>query len=163
MILDGGSPCEHTQFPIYDTRTNNKGNLRQVTIQPQIRRADIWAALEAAQPYQNVAPTKTELSIISTLNNHDKHRLLLTVAGVLNVDENPLSYSLAEGVAPPKSASISAGSPMALPLHGSTSEGRPHRLTSSHTSSWPSPSWRDRHHGSGCGQCRPYWEVYSTP
>lgn len=100
MILDGGSPCEHTQFPIYDTRTNNKGNLRQVTIQPQIRRADIWAALEAAQPYQNVAPTKTELSIISTLNNHDKHRLLLTVAGVLNVDENPLSYSLAEGVAP---------------------------------------------------------------
>ena len=100
--LDGGSPCEHTQFPIFDSRTNAKGNPREVTIQPQIRRQDIRAALDEVQPYQDVTPTETELSVISTLNNRDKHRLLLTMAGVLNTDDDAPSYTLDDGVPLPE-------------------------------------------------------------
>jgi hypothetical protein len=102
VILDGGNPSEYTQFPIYDSPTNDKGNPRFVTIQPRIQDARIRAALEKVQPYQYATPAETELSVISALNNYDKHRLLLTVAGVLDVDANPPSYSLAEGVAAPE-------------------------------------------------------------
>ncbi len=101
VIFDGGGPCEHTRFPIYDFRTNSKGNPRQVTIQPQIGRQDILDALDAVQPYQSPAPSETQLSVISTLNNHVKHRLLLTMVGVLNFDDNPPSWGLPHGVPSP--------------------------------------------------------------
>ncbi len=92
--LDGGKPCEHTQFPIYDTRLNSKGNPRNVTIQPEIKRADILAALDAIQPYQEADRWHSQLWVVNEFCRRDKHRTLLTVAGVMDTDRNTPWWSL---------------------------------------------------------------------
>ena len=86
LILDGQipDPEQKPQFPIYDTATNQNGNPRNVTIQPGIRRQDITDALIKIQPYTILAkfghPTWDQsLWALTTLNNADKHRLLLSV------------------------------------------------------------------------------------
>jgi hypothetical protein len=100
VLLDGGTPCEYTKFPIYDSRTNQKGNPRNVTIQPQIQSPEILAALDSVQPYQQVKPQEDNLWGVNHLNNVDKHRLLLTMVTALNPGE--IWWGLPPGVPSPE-------------------------------------------------------------
>jgi hypothetical protein len=101
--LDGGIPCDRTQFPIYPSRTNDKGNPRNVTIQPGIGRKDIRDALDQIQPYQEVEKYGHDLNddalwLTRELCNIDKHRLLLTVVHRLDLDAPNLPWWEGEGV-----------------------------------------------------------------
>lgn len=104
VIPDGGVPAEHTYFPVYESRLNSHGNPRKVTINPQINRPDILKTLDDVQPYQRADGNVWLDSIwmIHQLNIIDKHRLLLAVAGVLNIDDHPPIWTLREGVPSPK-------------------------------------------------------------
>lgn len=97
--LDGGVPCEHTQFPVYASRLSKKGHPRVVTIQPQILRADILNALEAVQPYNRGNPWDDTLWIVRELRNIDTHRLLLVIACA--VEAEAAWWSLPAGVPSP--------------------------------------------------------------
>jgi hypothetical protein len=103
VCLDGGVPSEHTQFPVYDSRLNAKRNPRSVTIRPQINRPDILTALDDVQPYQrhDLNMWLDSLWLVHHLNRIDKHRLLLAVAGVLNIDDHPPIWTLDKGVPSP--------------------------------------------------------------
>jgi hypothetical protein len=95
VLADNGVPCEHTQFPIYDSRLNDKGNPRNVTIQPRILNSDILQALDLIQPYQttdtdgHVDAWRNQLWIVRQLSNIDKHRLLIAVVVDVNFDDRP--------------------------------------------------------------------------
>jgi hypothetical protein len=88
--LDGGQPDETTAFPIHLSSLNGRGNPRNLTIAPGIRRSDIMEAVESMQPYDALRyghPPETDaLGILQRLNNIDKHRLLLTVVHTIDHD-----------------------------------------------------------------------------
>jgi hypothetical protein len=98
VILDGQEPLvKETYFPIYDTPTNSKGNPRNVTIQPNIRRQDILDALVGIQPYRAVEDYghdlwETTLWNLGELCNLDKHRLLFVVVHRLDLNPGKLPW-----------------------------------------------------------------------
>jgi hypothetical protein len=98
--LDGGVPDQSTQFPIRASRTDTKGRPTNITVQPGIRRVDILQALDAAQPYHRDEKWDSQLWVVNELCNVDKHRLLLTMAGVLNFDNKPPFWGLYNGASP---------------------------------------------------------------
>jgi hypothetical protein len=101
VLLDGGVPTRHTQFPIHASRPTSHGQPRQVTIQPGIDRTDILAALDAVQPYQRTNKWDSQLWVINQLCNRDKHRLLLTVVTALDLDAQQPWWGLPDGVPSP--------------------------------------------------------------
>ncbi len=105
VLLDGGTPNEGTQFPIYTTPLNDKGNPRNVTIQPGITNPDILKGLVQVQPFTQTKyghdPADTAISILNDLCNIDKHRLLLTLITSLDGDM-PAYWGLGEGAQGPK-------------------------------------------------------------
>jgi hypothetical protein len=90
VLLDGGQPNDETTFPLHETRSNRKGNPRQLTIKPGIRDPRIMAAVEAMQPFSEANygrdPATDALGIIRRLDNIDKHRLLLPVVHTIDHD-----------------------------------------------------------------------------
>jgi hypothetical protein len=90
VILDGGQPTDDTQFPIYASETNAKGNPRNVTIQPGINDQHIIDALIEVQPFTEAKyghdPATNALWIVHRLNIIDKHRLLVTIAHTIDHD-----------------------------------------------------------------------------
>jgi hypothetical protein len=72
VLVDGGDPTSETQFPIRQSPPTQ--------LKPAIRRPEILDALERTQPYSD--PRDSYLSALQSLNNIDKHRLLLVVACV---------------------------------------------------------------------------------
>lgn len=92
VLLDGGTPGEQTQFPIRPSPFDKNGQLLAPNLQPSIRNPNILKALEEVQPYRGpegepVPFTISPLWRLSRLNNIDKHRLLLVVVSVLDVDK----------------------------------------------------------------------------
>jgi hypothetical protein len=87
--LDGGKPGKHTQFPIYDTRTDNAGKPRQVNLKPPIKDPKILAALKEVQPYERMEGREPlhrhPLRRLQLMNNWDKHRLLLLTVQTLDL------------------------------------------------------------------------------
>ena len=87
VLLDKKSPGDKTQFPIRETPFNQKGVPIPTQLQPAVNRQDIIDALEAIQPYMTLDippqptadPRDSPLWMLKTLNNIDKHRLLLVV------------------------------------------------------------------------------------
>src|SRR5664279_1046554 len=90
VLLDGGEPGEETQFPIYNSLFDKKGNLRGVNLRPPIKVPKILAALEKAQPYNGMDDSGRidmhPLWRLRLMNNWDKHRLLLLTVQVLDVN-----------------------------------------------------------------------------
>lgn len=90
VLLDGGQPDDRTAFPLHETRTNRKGNPRQLTIEPDIGDPRIMAAVEAMQPFSEANyghdPAADALGIVGRLDNIDKHRLLLPVVHMIDHD-----------------------------------------------------------------------------
>jgi hypothetical protein len=89
VILDGGTPGYKTQFPIL--KALSKGGLAAAQLRPSIRNSAILEALERVQrhrgPDGNPAPLyDSPLWQLHRLNIIDKHRLLLVVVCVLDVD-----------------------------------------------------------------------------
>jgi hypothetical protein len=94
--LDGGTPTTQTQFPIRDsflTKNGNRMRLRQ--LMPEIGDRDILRMLNRNQPYyggeDGTLRTPDDahrhgLWILKTLNNIDKHRLLLVVVHTLRIE-----------------------------------------------------------------------------
>jgi hypothetical protein len=84
MILDGRSPTCKTQFPIRDSACNKDGKLMPLKgwLMPEIKSKKILTTLNECQPYQG-----NGLFNLKTLNNIDKHRLLLVVVCILDTDE----------------------------------------------------------------------------
>jgi hypothetical protein len=127
VMLDGGTPGEHTQFPIRETPFDKNGDLLRARIQPTISSAQILDLLEEVQPYRGpmgepADPTRSPLLRLHKLNNVDKHRLLLVIAGVLDLGEMYWGWSSAYGP-PPKFATsgtlLEEGSPVArFDFHG---------------------------------------------
>lgn len=108
VIADGGQPNEWTQFPIYDDPLNEKGNPRNVTIQPGIGDQRILDALVLVQPYSRQHPARDcGLWITRCLNNIDKHRLLLTV--VHQVDHDMPTWYVSNEGDPEPAVTIYAG------------------------------------------------------
>lgn len=97
VILDGGQPCEHTYFPIHESRTHKSGKPRVLTIQPQIKSPLILEALDLVQPYQTVERQQSLWSdafyLVNTLGNFDKHRLLLTAVHGIDFSNNRPSWA----------------------------------------------------------------------
>lgn len=91
VVLDGGQPNDYTQFPVYDTPTNAKGNPRTVTIQPGIMNQAVLNALVDMQPFQRPQygepATDSMLWVLHRLDIIDKHRLLLTAVHRLDFDK----------------------------------------------------------------------------
>jgi hypothetical protein len=78
------------------------GNPRVIDIKPGcIRRGDIREALINFQPFQNPDRWKHRLWVVNELCNRDKHTLLLTMAGVLDVHANQPWWGLPPGVPSP--------------------------------------------------------------
>ena len=101
VVLDGGTPGESTQFPVYSSRMNKKGTTRIPTIQPRIRRQDILDAIDAVQPYNRHESWLSHLWVVHQLNNWDKHRVLLAMVAGINIDNHPPWWGLPEGVPSP--------------------------------------------------------------
>lgn len=99
VLLDGGVPNEYTQFPLIDTLTNEKGRKRHVSVTPAIKSGEIMAAIERLQPYRNGGKWGDQLGVVNELSRIDKHRLLLAVATMLNVDN--IHWGLPAGVDSP--------------------------------------------------------------
>jgi hypothetical protein len=92
VAFDGGTPNDNTAFPIHDSPTNAKGNPRVVNLNPPITHPALLEALERAQPFYGEATyghpaAEHGLSVLRSLNNVDKHRLLLAVVCALNIHE----------------------------------------------------------------------------
>lgn len=105
VLLDGGQPDNRTAFPLHDSRHNDKGIQRVLTISPGVNDPRIMAAVEQMQPYKSAEhgqePATDALGIIQRLDNIDKHRLLLTV--VHRIDYNmPAWWGSSEGDPSPK-------------------------------------------------------------
>lgn len=81
-----GPPNKHTFFPIYESRLNEKGNPRTVTITPGLDSPDVLRLLESVQPFNSSVPDEDNLRALSRLVNIDKHRLLLTHICTLDPD-----------------------------------------------------------------------------
>ncbi len=94
--LDGGTPTKQTQFPVRDSFLTKNGNLMRLgTLMPEIKDRDILRMLNRNQPYyggENGKPRpaaeahRHPLWILKTLNNIDKHRLLLVVVQTLRIE-----------------------------------------------------------------------------
>jgi hypothetical protein len=130
VLLDGGVPGEKTQFPIRDSPLDKNGKLRRLkTLLPQVKNSKILRLLNECQPYagdgtETLSPFDahgTPLWHLKTLNNVDKHRLLLVTVCILDVDA--MWWGLAEGVKNPvcklNMAPLKDGSPVAwFDFHG---------------------------------------------
>jgi hypothetical protein len=81
VLANGGTPNEHTQFPIHDSRLTSSGKSRAVQIAGGVGAAVI-PLLEGLQPYLHAHSAKSHpLSILKRLSNIDKHRRLHVVRG----------------------------------------------------------------------------------
>jgi hypothetical protein len=100
VLLDGGSPNESTQMPLYDSERDTKGRQRVPNIKPGIGRSDILSAIDQIQPYRRGGRWVDQLSVVNELSRIDKHRLLITVTTMLNTDS--LFWGLPEGVPSPE-------------------------------------------------------------
>ena len=92
VLLDGGEPGQQTQFPVLTKPpTGKKGKPREVQLKPAVKDAKILDALDKAQPYRghegNIVPFRNSpLWLLHRLNIIDKHRLLLVVVCMLDID-----------------------------------------------------------------------------
>lgn len=92
VILDKGTPCRQTQFPVRETPFSKKGDLTTTQLSPPIKDPKILAALEECQPYRGAdgEPAildRNQLWWLHRLNIIDKHRLLLVVVCVLDSNQ----------------------------------------------------------------------------
>lgn len=107
VLLDGKEPTRRTQFPILLSQPHDEsGAPVPVNLRPALDRQDVLDELQRVQPFREIGPdhdpAHTPLARLSALNNIDKHRLLLTTAGALDVNE--MYWGLPEGVASPRFA-----------------------------------------------------------
>jgi hypothetical protein len=92
VLLDGKTPGKKTQFPIFSKqRVNEDGEPVPAQLRPPVRNPKILAALDECQPYRGadgatVPYRNSPLWQLHRLNIIDKHRLLLVVVCVLNID-----------------------------------------------------------------------------
>lgn len=95
VLADGKTPGRSTQFPIRQTpfHPTEKGLLVPTQLKPRIDSPEILKALESVQPYIGVTdgePADFQMSPLwqlATLNNIDKHRLLLVLPCVFAYDQ----------------------------------------------------------------------------
>lgn len=90
VLFDGGTPDRHTAFPIHDSPTNDKGNPRQINLNPPISNPALLKALRDVQPFHDHQlyghdAADHPLWTLRKLNDVDKHRLLLAVVCALDV------------------------------------------------------------------------------
>jgi hypothetical protein len=117
VLLDGKTPGEQTQFPIYDSPRDKQGKLRAINLRPAVKDPKIIAALEKVQPYEAAPnePSMHGLQRLHLMNNWDKHRLLLLVVQVL--DTGHIWWGANEGDPRPKGefsvVPLKDGSPVA--------------------------------------------------
>lgn len=95
VLLSGGTPTKETQFPIRDTPHDKNGKPRPLkSLLSQVKDNTILGLLNECQPYagdgtEQISPFDAHsqpLWHLKSLNNLDKHRLLLVVTCVLNID-----------------------------------------------------------------------------
>jgi hypothetical protein len=91
VLLDGGNPGDDTQFPVRASPFDKKGQLFRARLIPPVSNAQILDTLEECQPYRGpdgepAAFTDSPLWQLHRMNIIDKHRLLLVVVCVLDVD-----------------------------------------------------------------------------
>lgn len=85
LVRKRGGNCETppTQFPIYTSKTNKKGNPRVVGVGPAVE-PKFLAFVETLQPYHRGQDAPSHpLAILAHLSNVDKHRTIHVVAGGL--------------------------------------------------------------------------------
>lgn len=101
VLLDGGKPTTHTQFPIsQQPPTDKNGNRVRIRTDPAITRGDILDTLEEVQPYQaagtlqgpSTRPEDNWLWLIHRLDIIDKHRLLLVA--IIAAEMTNLSWAM---------------------------------------------------------------------
>ncbi|MGH2717347.1 MAG: hypothetical protein ACRDJU_02055 [Actinomycetota bacterium] len=94
--LDGGTPAERTQFPIKEAPVKGRGSsILGAPIDPPIHRGDIRKLIEEVQPYNignrpgSSGATYRDDSLwrINKLDNIDKHRLMLLLATIPELNE----------------------------------------------------------------------------
>ncbi len=92
---EGTTPNKKTQFPIRDSLLGKKQQLLSLkTLLPLAKDRKVLQALSECQPYygdgtKELTPSDAHrhpLWILKTLNNIDKHRLLLVVVQTLNIE-----------------------------------------------------------------------------
>ena len=77
VLLRGGSPTTKTQFPIYESRERYESS-RWMLLGIS---ADDRAFIESVQPFQHgERASKSYLSLLTWLNNVDKHRFVQSAA-----------------------------------------------------------------------------------
>lgn len=95
VLLGGGEPTQETQFPIRDSPNDKNGQVLPLkALLAQVKDPKILGLLNECQPYagdgtEHRSPFDahgTPLWHLKKLNNLDKHRLLMIVACVLNID-----------------------------------------------------------------------------
>ena len=92
VLLDGGEPGRQTQFPVLAKQpAGKKGKPGQVQLRPAVQDIKILDALDKAQPYRgyegDIVPHRNSpLWQLHRLNIIDKHRLLLVVVCMLDID-----------------------------------------------------------------------------
>lgn len=97
VLLDGGTPCRATQFPIL-SRVPPAG----LQLRPRIQDGAILTAVDAVQPYkrgEGASARNHQLWTLHDLVNIDKHRLLVLVELVL--DWQRVWWGTAEGTPSP--------------------------------------------------------------
>jgi hypothetical protein len=124
--LCGVTPNEQTQFPIRDSLLDKNGKLMSLQVlMPQIKDRKILGLLNQCQPYYGGGTAdkahRSGLWHLKVLNNVDKHRLLLVVVCVLNIDM--MYWGMPRGVKSPapylNAAPLKEGSPVAwFDFHG---------------------------------------------
>jgi hypothetical protein len=86
VAMNGGTPDDTTQFPIYSIAVNKKGNPRVVAVTPDPPGVSVesLALIESLQPYHRGDQAAWDpLALVQSLDNTDKHRNLLLASAVL--------------------------------------------------------------------------------
>lgn len=99
VLLDGQEPTTDTSFPLLEFKEGKTGKKLKADIHPGIRRRDIREAVEQMQPYHGGGKWRDQLGVVSELSRIDKHRLLIAVSTMLNLDN--IFWGLPEGFTTP--------------------------------------------------------------
>ncbi len=121
VLANGGTPDEHTLFPLYEDRivqNGKKAKVRKIDLSSKVD-PNAFALIEEAQPYHRVeGPTEHPLWILNELSNVDRQRLLILIG------EGSTDYRVWVGSASNGAAShTSNGCATAFPLRAGTKFG----------------------------------------
>jgi hypothetical protein len=82
----GGTPDQHSQFPICTSRENYELQIKRKRIRGVSPAAQ--QLIEQSQPYNNSNPNETIFNVVSTLNNWDKHNALLISVAAAQIGQH---------------------------------------------------------------------------